>query len=108
MSGIVTMMSIVRVEGEVMLHDGQSGWVKAFAGMVFPANAKLTIKTGHTGSGDIINTRGELVPLEPNSMLVVCSSGTADDVDTLRHISLNLDEVRRACSIMRQRLAPAV
>jgi hypothetical protein len=106
MSGVVTMMSIVKAEGEVMIHDGRSGWMRAVAGMVFPAKAKLTIKTGSDGRGEIINARGEHVRLEPSSMLVVCACGTADDVDTLSRITLNGADVRIARILFRRRLVP--
>ena len=107
MLGVVTMMSIVKAEGEVMIHDGRSGWVRAVAGMVFPAKAKVTIKTGSDGTGEIINAKGERVALAPSSLLVVCACGTSDDADTLRRITLSAADVRVARVLFRRRLVPA-
>jgi hypothetical protein len=108
MSGIETLMSIIRVEGEVMLHDGRSGWVRAHAGMVFPAGAEITIKTGRTGYAEIINARGELVHLPQNSMKLITADFSADDVDTLRHLRLTAYDMLSARSLIHQSVAPAV
>jgi hypothetical protein len=108
MSGIQTLMSIVKVEGEVMLHDGRSGWVRAHAGMVFPAGAEVTVKTGSSGHAEIINARGELVHLPRNSMKVITEDFSADDVDTLRHLRVSAYDVLSARSLIHQSIAPAV
>lgn len=108
MSGIETLLSIVKVEGEVMLHDGRSGWVRARAGMVFPAGAEVTIKTGSTGRAEIINSRGELVQLPQNSMKLITADFSADDVDTLRHLRITACDMLSARSIIRQTLSPSV
>lgn len=108
MSQIETLMSIVKVEGEVMIHDGASGWVKAHAGMVFPSHAKVTIKTGSSGRAEIINVRGELVNLPGNSMQVITAQFSAEDVDTQRQITLSARDMMAARSLRRHSLAPAV
>lgn len=107
MSGIETLMSIVKVEGEVMLHDGVSGWVKAHAGMVFPSQSKVTIKTGSSGRVEIINVRGELVNLPRNSMQVITDEFSADDVDTQRQIQITARDMMAARLLARHDLAPA-
>lgn len=106
MSGIETLLSIVRVEGEVMLHDGKSGWVKAHAGMVFPAGAEVTVKTGSTGRAEIINARGELVQLPQNSMKLITADFSADDVDTARHLRISAYDMLSAR--IHQSIAPAI
>ena len=108
MSGIQTLMSIVKIEGEVMLHDGRSGWVRAHAGMVFPAGAEVTVKTGRTGTAGIINARGELVNLPANSMKLITEDFSADDVDTQRHLRVSAYDMLSARSLIRQSLAPSV
>lgn len=96
MSGIETLMSIVKVEGEVMLHDGRSGWVRAIAGMVFPMTAEITIKTGLSGRADVITARGELVQIPPNALQLILKSFPADDVDTLRQFSITARDMMAA------------
>jgi hypothetical protein len=108
MSGIETMMSIIKVEGEVMLHDGNSGWVRAHAGMVFPANTRVTIKTGLSGRADIINTRGELVTLPHSSLQVICAQFSASDIGVISQSTLSARDMMSARSMARQRLAPVV
>jgi hypothetical protein len=108
MSGIQTLMSIVKVEGEVMLHDGRSGWARAHAGMVFPAGAEITVKTGRSGTAQIINARGELVQLPPNSMRLITKDFSADDVDTQRHLRVSAYDMLSARSLIHQSLAPSV
>ena len=80
--------SIAKVDGEVMLHDGQSGWIRARAGMVFRADFEITLKTGSTGRAEIINARGERVNIAPKSLKVISGSFSEDDIETLRNIRL--------------------
>lgn len=107
MNGIETLVSIVRVEGEVMLHDGESGWVRAIAGMVFPPEAEVTIKSGSSGSAEVINRRGELVHLGPGSMKIISKDFFDYEVDTLRNFTITACEMMSPRSVVRQRLAPA-
>ena len=107
MSRIETLMSITKVEGEVMLHDGNSGWVRAHPGMVFPKNSEVTIKTGSSGRAEIINTRGELVNLPGNCLKVICDDFSADDVDTLKQITLTARDMMAASIRQRHTIAPA-
>lgn len=106
MSGIETLMSIVKVEGEVMLHDGRSGWVRAIAGMVFPVTAEITIKTGLSGRADVITARGELVQIPPNALQLILKSFSADDVDTLRQFSITARDMMAARVSIRQPVTP--
>ena len=105
MSGIETLMSIVKVEGEVMLHDGKSGWVRAHAGMVFPANAEVTVKTGAAGRAEIINARGQLVNVPRSSMKLLTSDFSADDIDTLKQFAITARDMM--ANRIPQRVAPA-
>ena len=99
--------SIAKVTGEVMLHDGASGWVRARSGMSFNAGYEVTIKTGSTGSADIINARGECVNIPPKSLKVVSGSFSEDDIDTLRNIRLTAWDMMAARVPARQSVAPA-
>ncbi|HLA94866.1 MAG TPA: hypothetical protein VK612_04035 [Pyrinomonadaceae bacterium] len=89
-----------------MLHDGNSGWVRAYAGMVFPSNTQVTIKTGLSGNAEIINANGERVNLPANSMKIVTAKFSADDVDTLRQFRITARDMMTARSAVRHRLAP--
>lgn len=99
--------SIAKVTGEVMLHDGASGWVRARSGMSFHAGYEVTIKTGSTGSADIINARGECVNIPSRSLKVVSGSFSEDDIDTLRNIRLTAWDMMAARVPARQSVAPA-
>jgi hypothetical protein len=99
--------SIAKVVGEVMLHDGQSGWVQARSGMSFHAGFEVTVKTGSRGEAEIINARGELVTIPPRSLKVVSGSFSEDDVDTLRNIRLTAWDMMAARVPVRQSVAPA-
>ena len=108
MSMIETLMSIVKVDGEVMLHDGRSGWVRAYAGMVFSAGAEITVKTGLSGRAEVISPRGERIVLPPHSMRTISGAFAADEVDTLRQIAISARDIVAVRSVVRQRVAPAV
>lgn len=108
MSGFETLISIVKVQGEVMLHDGRSGWRHAVAGMVFTRDSEITMKTGLSGRAEIINSRGELVVLPPGSLKVVTSQFSADDIDTLRQFSITARDMMSARAPVRMRVAPAL
>ena len=99
--------SIANVVGEVMLHDGSSGWIRARAGMAFRAGFEITIKTGSTGKAEIINARGEHVNIPPKSLKVVSGSFSEDDIDTLRHIRLTAWDMMSARVPVRQTVSPA-
>lgn len=99
--------SIATVDGEVMLHDGRSGWVQARSGMSFHAGFEVTIKTGSTGSAEIVNSRGEHIQIPPRSMKVVSGGFSEDDIDTLRNIRLTAWDMMAARVPTRQSVAPA-
>lgn len=105
MSDSYPTIRVLRAEGEVMYHDGVSGWMRAESGNVLPANAKVTIKTGSSGHCDMLNVRGDLISLPPNSMLVICTNGE-DDIDTLRRISVSCGDRSAARQMLRQELLP--
>ncbi len=107
MNGIKTLVSIVRVDGEVMLHDGRSGWVRAIAGMVFPPESDITIKSGSSGSADIINRRGELIHLEPGTMKIISRDFFDYEVETLRNFAITASDIMSPRSPVFQRLQPA-
>ena len=99
--------SIAKVDGEVMLHDGVSGWIRARAGMTFRADFEITLKTGSTGHAEIINSRGERVNITPRSLRVVSGSFSEDDIETLRNIRLTAWDMMSARVPVRQPIAPA-
>ncbi|MEQ1762070.1 MAG: hypothetical protein ABL984_02885 [Pyrinomonadaceae bacterium] len=99
--------SIAKVDGEVMLHDGRSGWVQARDGMSFHAGFEITLKTGSTGYAEIINARGEHINIPPRSLKVISGSFSENDIDTLRHIRLTAWDMMSARVPARQPLAPA-
>lgn len=107
MSTVDKGFSIAKVTGEVMLHDGQSGWVRARSGMSFRAGYEVTVKTGSTGSAEIVNAQGEHICIPPRSMKVVSGSFSENDIDTLRNIRLTAWDMMAARVPVRQTVAPA-
>lgn len=107
MSAAEKGFSIAKVVGEVMLHDGRTGWVKASDGMKFHAGSEVTVKTGSTGHAEIINARGERVEIPPKSMKVVSGTFSEDDIDTLRNIRLTAWDMMAARVPVPQTVAPA-
>ena len=99
--------SIAKVDGEVMLHDGSSGWMRARAGMTFRADFEITVKTGSTGHAEVINERGERVHISPKSLRVISGSFSEDDIETLRNIRLTAWDMMSARIPVRQPVAPA-
>lgn len=96
--------SIAKVDGEVMLHDGTSGWMRARAGMVFRADFEITVKTGSTGHAEIINVHGERVNIASKSLR---GSFSEDDVETLRNCRLTAWDMMSARVPVGQPVAPA-
>jgi len=107
MSTVDKGFSIAKVVGEVMLHDGQSGWVRARSGMSFHAGYEVTVKTGSTGSAEVVNGQGEHVRIPPRSMKVVSGSFSENDIDTLRNIRLTAWDMMAARVPTPQSVAPA-
>ena len=107
MSTAEKVFSIAKVDGEVMLHDGSSGWVRARAGMTFRAGYEITLKTGSTGHAEIINARGEHVNIAPKSLKVINGDFSEDDIETLRNIRLTAWDMMSARIPVRQPVAPA-
>ena len=107
MSVTERVYSIANVAGEVMLHDGRSGWVRAQAGMSFRAGFEITLKTGSTGRVEIVNASGEHINIPPRSMKVVSGDFSEDDIDTLRNIRLTARDMMSARISVPQTLSPA-
>jgi len=107
MSPTEKVFSIVKIVGEVMLHDGRSGWVRAQEGMSFRAGVEITVKTGSTGSAEIVNTKGEHINIPERSMKVVSGNFSEDDIDTLRNIRLTARDMMAARISVPQSLSPA-
>lgn len=107
MSTVEKGFSIAKVVGEVMLHDGRSGWVEARDGMSFHAGFEVTLKTGSTGEAHIINARGEQISIPPRSLKVVSGSFSEDDIDTIRNIRMTARDMMAARVPVRQSVAPA-
>ena len=104
MSPTKTLISIRKVEGEVMLHDGSSGWVRASSGMIFSLNSEVTIKTGHSGRAEIANSQGDIMILPENSLKPVSEYFRSDAASQLISARDLLDN-----SVLRRyRLAPAI
>ena len=106
MSTIEKGFSFAYVDGEVMLHDGSSGWTRACAGMAFRAGFEITLKTGSTGHAEIINGRGERIHITPKSLRVISGSFSEDDIETLRHIRLTAWDMMSARVPVRQPITP--
>ena len=106
MAEIEKVYSISRVEGEVLLHHGSFGWVRAEPGMTFPECLRVTIKTSANGTAEIINANGKRVSVPAKSLQLVDGFFSQDDVDSLRFIKVTARDMMAART--RMRLAPAV
>ena len=98
--------SIAKIEGDVLLHHGAFGWVRAEAGMSFPACIQVTIKTGPDGRAEIINANGNIFNVPPKTLRLIDGMFSEDDIDTLRFIKVSARDMR--ASRISVRLAPAV
>ena len=106
MPNIKKVYSISKVEGDVLLHHGTFGWVRAEPGMTFPECLRVTIKTSANGSAEIINANGRRVSVPAKSLQLVDGFFTQDDIDTLRFIKVTARDMMAART--RLRLSPAV
>lgn len=106
MAEIEKVYSISKVDGDVLLHHGSFGWVRAEPGMTFPECLRVTIKTAANGSAEIINSDGRRVSVPAKSLQLVDGFFTQEDIDTLRFIKVTARDMMAARS--RTRLAPAV
>jgi hypothetical protein len=98
--------SIVSIDGDVLLHHGAFGWVRAEAGMSFPECLRVTIKTGPEGRAEIINSNGNTFNVPPKTLRMIDGMFSEDDIDTLRFIKVSARDMR--ASRISVRLAPAV
>ena len=106
MESTVKTYSIENIEGDVLVHHGLSGWVRAREGMEFPENTRITVKTGKNGTAEIINADGERFQVPPRSIRTVDGTFTADYIDTLRFIKVSARDMKAARSW--ERLSPAI
>lgn len=98
--------TIERIEGDVLVHHGAFGWVRAREGMGFPESTRVTIKTGKNSTAEILNANGKNFQIPPGSLRLVDGHFTEDDIDTLRFIKVSARDMKAARSW--ERLAPAV
>lgn len=75
--------------------------------MVFPPDAEITIKSGSSGSDQLINRRGEVVRLGPGSMKIISRDFFDFEVDTLRDFTISAYEIVSSRSKVRRQLSPA-
>ncbi len=98
--------SIGKIDGDVLVHHGAFGWVRAREGMGFPETTRITIKTGKNGTAEIFNSDGKRFQVPPKSLRLIDGSFTKDDIDTLRFIKVSARDMKAARSW--ERLVPAV
>lgn len=72
MQGATIFMT--KVEGDVMVNHGRSGWIKGTEGMAFPPDSIVTVQTGTNGSCTLMNHAGRDTAIEPNSFFVIHTS----------------------------------
>ena len=88
--------SIEGIEGDVLVHHGLFGWIRAREGMEFADNVQITIKTGKNGTAHIVNAYGQQFQVPPRSLSLLHGGSTGDDIDTLRFIRVSAREVKAA------------
>jgi hypothetical protein len=98
--------SIGRIEGDVLVHHGAFGWVRAREGMGFPETTRITIKTGKDATAEIVNTDGRRFEVPPRSLRLIDGRFTEDDIQKLRFIKVSARDMKAARSL--ERLAPAL
>jgi len=98
--------SITKIKGDVLLHHGAFGWVRAEEGTTFPEYLRVTIKTGSNGVAEIINAEGRRSLIPPGSLRLIDGFFSEDDMDTLRLIKVKARDMKAAR--IRMRLEPAV
>ena len=98
--------SIGKIEGDVLVHHGSFGWVRAREGMGFPETTRITIKTGKDASVEIVNADGKRFQVPSRSLRLIDGGFTENDIDTLRFIKVSARDMKAARTW--ERLAPAV
>ncbi|MFL6466471.1 MAG: hypothetical protein ACJ72Z_00785 [Pyrinomonadaceae bacterium] len=96
--------SIDKVNGDVLLHHGSFGWVRAQEGMTFPECLRVTIKTGPNGVAEVINSEGSRYNVPPRTLRLIDGLFSEADMDTLRFIKVSARDMRAAR--VQTRLAP--
>jgi hypothetical protein len=95
------------VEGEVMIHDGRSGWLRGEPGMEIPCGDRVAIKTGGGGRCEVADRDGKRFSVESDSLYVIGEARDPDLVDTLPRVSMEVGPKRTRARLM-QRLVPVV
>ena len=93
--------SIVKVEGDVLIHHGTFGWVRAEEGMRLPECLSVTIKTGPTGAATITNSNGDRYNVPPRTFRLIDGSFAGCGIDPLRFIKVTARDMRAARVPMR-------
>jgi hypothetical protein len=106
MSGTERNYLISKVVGDVLLHHGAFGWVRAEEGLEFPECMRVTIKTAANSRVKIVNSRGITFEIPPKSLRLVDGLFSEDDVETLRFIKVSARDMKAARRSMK--LAPAI
>lgn len=104
MSESLRNYSIDKVEGDVLIHHGTFGWVRAEEGMRLPECLSVTIKTGPTGAATITNSNGDSYSVPPRTFRLIDGSFSGCGIDPLRFIKVSARDMRAARVPMR--LAP--
>jgi hypothetical protein len=98
--------SIVKIEGDVLVHHALSGWVRAREGMEFDENVRITVKTGKNGVAHVVNADGLLLRVTPRSLNMIDGRSTEEDLGKLRFVKVNARVMKAARTW--ERLAPAM
>ena len=106
MDNTANTYSIGKIEGDVLVHHGLSGWVRAREGMEFAENVRITIKTGKNGIAEIVNANGQRFRIPPRSLSMIDGRVTEDDISNLRFTKVNARVMKAARTW--ERLAPAI
>jgi hypothetical protein len=99
---IMAIMALTKVQGEVRVRRGGSDWVKGFNGMSFPDTINVVISTGPDGKCAVVDNQGNLVTLDPNSLVCFYAIGDrAGKLKSVPEVVLDSSEISRGLAALR-------
>ena len=98
----MAIMALTKVQGEVRVRRGGNGWVKGFNGMAFPDTIDVVISTGPDGKCEVVDNQGNLVTLDPNSLVCFYAIGDrARKLKAVPEVVLDSSEISRGLAALR-------
>ena len=105
MAETIVMVTFLNVEGEVEVRTGNSGWKKAYSGMVITMEAGgVVLRSGEKAGGLMFMSTGGRIPIKPNSLVIV-SKPAPKKSDTLPEIKMDVEEVKKGLDALRHSMS---